>query len=485
MLQKRERGHQTHRREYEQTPLTIDYSLAMAEVVGAANGLSAAALRELEPRLQRLDEQLQTWRRDGTAGFCALPYDTATVQEIKGLAKRLKEWCRDALVVGLGGSAWGARALRQALLHPSHNHFPLGQRHYHSRLFIADNIEPDSLYGMLDGLELKRTTVNVISTSGETPETLALFLFIYQILENRLGAVQARESCVLTTDGGQGSLARLAAREGFPQLKVPPGVRGSFTILSAMGLFPAALAGIDIDGLLAGARFMDQRLQAAPVTENPACRLAAIYYLAQQHQGRRVQVIMPYADSLLGLAAWCGYLWAESLGKQHDTQGRRVNTSCTTLPARGATDQHSQLQLLLEGPSDKIVTFWEVAKFQQQISIPPCFADCEGLEYLAGQTLAGLLTTAKQATAWQLAERGCPNLTIQIPEINAFTIGQLIYLCQMTVVALGGLLEIDPFGQPQVEGLQRTLCGLLGRPGYEAEREALATFNRTMKRYVI
>ena len=485
MLKKSERGHQTHRREYEQTPLTVDHSMAMAEVVGTANGLSEAELRELAPRLQRLDEQLQTWRCDGTAGFCALPYDTAAVQEIKGLAKRLKEWCRDALVVGIGGSAWGARALRQALLHPSHNHFPLGQRHYHSRLFIADNIEPDSLYGMLDGLELKRTTVNVISKSGETPETLALFLFIYQILENRLGTAQAKESFVLTTDGSQGSLSRLAAREGFPHLQVPAGVSGRFAILSAMGLFPAALAGIDIDGLLAGARFMDQRLQEAPVTENAAYRLAAIYYLGQRHKGRRVQVIMPYADSLLGLASWCGHLWAESLGKQYDSQGRQVNTGFTTLPVRGATDQHTQLQLFLEGPKDKMVTFWEVGKFQQNITIPPRFADNEGLDYLTGQTLAGLLAATKQATAWQLAERGCPNLTIQIPEVNAFTIGQLIYLCQMTVAALGGLLEIDPFGQPQIEGLKRIVCGLLGRQGYEAEREALATFSRTMKKYLV
>lgn len=484
-MKRSERGHHEHRRVYEQTPLTIDHTLAMAEVVGAANGLSEGELRAMEPQLHRVDEQIQTWRSNGTAGFCALLDDTATVQEIKGLAKKLKEWCRDALIVGIGGSAWGARALRQALLHPSHNHFPLGQRHYHSRLFIADNIEPDSLYGMLDGLELKRTAVNVISKSGETPETLALFLFIYQILENRLGAAQAKESCVLTTDGGQGSLSRLAAREGFPHLHVPAGVSGRFGILSAMGLFPAALAGIDIDGLLAGARFMDQRLAAAPVTANPAYRLAACYYLAHQAKGRRLQVIMPYADSLLGLAEWCSHLWAESLGKQYDRHGRAVNVGLTTLRARGATDQHTQLQLYLEGPPDKIVTFWEVGKFQHTIMIPPRFADQEGLEYLGGQTLGALLAAEKQATAWQLAERGCPSLTIQIPEVNAFTVGQLIYLLQMTVVALGALLEIDPFGQPQVEGLKRTIGGLLGRPGHDPEREAFAAWSRSIKKYVL
>mgnify|MGYP005845662129 CR=1 FL=1 len=483
-MRQRQRGQPEHRREYDQTPLTVDHTLAMADVVGAANGLSEAELRELEPRLQQVDDQIKAWRRDGTAGFCALPYDIAMLQEIKGLTKRLQEWCRDALVVGIGGSAWGARALRQALLHPSHNHFPLGQRHYHSRLFIADNIEPDTFYGMLDGLELKRLAVNVISKSGETPETLALFLFIYQILKNRLGEAQAKEFCVLTTDG-RSSLARLAQREGFPQLPVPAAVSGRFGLLSAMGLFPAALAGIDIDGLLAGARFMDQRLQEAPLPDNAAYRLAAVYYLAYQHKGRSVQVVMPYADSLLGLAAWCSHLWAESLSRQHDRLGHPAYLGFTSMPARGASDQHTQLQLYLEGPNDKMVTFWEVEKFQQNVTIASCFPDDADLDYLGGQTLASLLAAEQQATAWQLAEAGRPSLTIKIPEINAFIVGQLIYLLQMTVVALGVLLAIDPFGQPQVDSLKRTICGLMGRRGYETEKEALASFSQSLKPYIV
>ena len=480
MRQQRSRGHGEHHREYDQIPITVDHTLAMAESVGRANGLTAAQLQELEPQLQRLDEQIKAWRRDGTAGFAALPYDESVVPEIKGLAKRLKEWCRDALVVGIGGSAWGARALRQALLHPSHNHFPLGQRHYHCRLFIAD-----SLYGMLDSLELKRTTVNVISKSGETPETLALFLFVYQILQNRMGAAQARENCVLTTDGTHGCLRRLAAKEGFLHLSVPAAVSGRFAILSAMGLLPAVLAGIDIDGLLAGARFMDQRLREAPLTDNAAYRLASCYFLGYRQQGRNIHIIMPYADGLLGLADWCCQLWAESLGKQGEQQGSRINTGITAVRARGATDQHTQLQLYLEGPNDKMVTFWEVEKFQHDLTIPSCFPGLEGLDYLSGQSMAALLAAEKQATAWHLAAAGRPSLTIQIPEINAFTVGQLIYLMQMTVVALGGLLGINPFDQPRVEGIKQTAFGMLGRPGFENRSQGLAASGQARKTYIV
>ncbi len=458
----RGRGHQEHQPDYEPCPITIDHTLAMAEVVGAANGLSPAELSALEPRLQQVEALIQTWRQDGTAGFCALPYDRTLAPEIKALAKQLKEWCRDALVVGLGGAAIGVRALRQALLHPSHNFFPLGRRQYHSRLFLADNIEPDSLYGMLDSLELKRLAVNVISLSGETPETLALFLFIYQILANRLGAAQAKESCVLTTAAGKGGLRRLADKEGFPLLTVPTGVHGGFGILSAMGLFPAALAGIDINGLLAGARFMDQRLQDAPLRENPAYQLAACYYLASQAKGRPVHLILPYADSLLGLADWWVHLWSTSLGKQYDREGRRVNAGITTVRGRGAADQHTLLPYALEGPNTMVVTFLEVESFQHQITVPPALPGAEDLTYLHGRTFGQLLAADKQAAAGLLAESGRPSLTIRLPAVNAFTIGQLIHLLQMTTLILGGLLGIDPMSQPRLAEIRRTTGGLLG-----------------------
>ncbi len=473
------------KRDHAKMAITLDYNFVMSEFVGEANGLQEAEIEELTPRLENLDQQIKDRRAHGDIGFFDLPYDAATVKEIKDLAKHLKEWCRDVLVLGIGGSALGARALQQALCHPAHNYFPVGRRQYHSRLFVADNIDPDNFYGRLDDLELKRTVVNVISKSGSTAETIAQFLFVYSLLQGRLGAAKAREIFVLTTDPKNGLLRRLAETEGFPSLSVPPNVGGRFSVFSAVGLFPAAMAGIDIEDLLAGARFMDQRLQTAPISQNLAYRLAACYYLAFSRQGRSIQVLMPYAASLTGVADWFCQLWAESLGKKFALDGSLVHTGPTPVRAVGATDQHSQLQLFMEGPADKIITFLEVEKFNQNLTIPSCYPEIEGINYLGGHTFAELLAAEKKATAYHLRKAGRPNLTIRLPEINAFTIGQLMYLFEVTVVAMGGLLNINPFDQPGVEGGKLATYGLMGRQGYEAQREELENAPPLLDKYII
>lgn len=473
------------RTDHAKMAITLDYNFVMSEFVGPANGLKEAELEELTPRLENVDQQIKAWRASGDIGFFDLPYHEETVKEIKGLVKQLKEWCRDVLVLGIGGSALGAHALQQALCHPSHNYFPIGKRQYHSRLFVADNIDPDSFYGRLDDLELKRTAVNVISKSGSTAETLAQFLFVYNLLQGRLGTDKARESIILTTDPEKGLLRRLAQTEGFASLSIPPNVGGRFSVLSAVGLFPAAMAGIDIKDLLAGARFMDQRLQTAAISENLAYRLAACYYLAFTRQGRSIQVLMPYAASLTGVADWFCQLWAESLGKKFALDGSLVHTGPTPVRAVGATDQHSQLQLFMEGPADKIITFLEVEKFNQSLTIPSCFPDIEGMNYLGGHTFAELLAAEKKTTAYHLQKAGRPNLTIRLPEINAFTIGQLMYLFEVTVVAMGGLLNINPFDQPGVEGSKQATYGLMGRHGYEAQREELENAPPLLDKYIV
>lgn len=482
------RGHRGHReevREYADKPVTVDYNYCMSEFLGAANGLKQKEFEELTPLLEKVDKQIRDWRASGEVGFFDLPHDTSIVKEIKELARKSKEWCRDVLVLGIGGSALGARALQQALCHPAHNYFPIGRRQYHSRLFVADNIDPDCLYGMLDDLELKRLLVNVISKSGSTAETIAKFLFIYKLLQGRSGEAQARESFVLTTDPEKGGLRGLAEAEGFPSLTVPANVGGRFSVFSAVGLFPAAMAGIDISGLMAGARFMDQRLQASAAADNLAYRLAACYYLAFRRKGRPIQVFMPYAGNLTGVADWLCQLWAESLGKKTTLDGNVVHTGPTPVRAVGVTDQHSLLQLFMEGPADKLITFLEVEKFNQPITIPACYPEIEGLAYLGGRTLAELMAAEKKATAFNLMKAGRPNLTIKLPEINAFTIGQLLYLFQVTVVALGGLLNINPFDQPGVEGGKQTTYGLLGRRGYEAQREELEKASPLLENYIL
>ena len=238
-------------------------------------------------------------------------------------------------------------------------------------------------------------------------------------------------------------------------------------MLSAVGLLPAVLAGIEVEELLAGARFMDQRLKDAAPDQNPAYRLAALFYLFATAKARPILVFMPYASTLAGMADWFCQLWAESLGKHHDLQGNVVNAGSTPVRALGTTDQHSQLQLYMEGPPDKLITFLAVDKFKHHLEIPDLYPDQEALSYLGGHSLNELLQVEQQATAFNLMKAGRPNLTLHLPEINPFTIGQLIYLLEVVTVAAASLFGVNAFDQPGVEGGKQTTYGLMGRRGFE------------------
>ncbi len=446
--------------------LSLDHNYAMAEFLGES-GLKEPELESLAPRLQAFHHDLAALREKGQLGFMELPYQGSVVKEVRQVAKPLLEWCWDAVVLGIGGPALGARALHQALCHPQHNKFPMARRHHKLGLWVADNIDPDHLYGLLDGLDLRRTGFNVVSKSGNTAETLAQFLWIYRLLKGRVGEAKARERLIITTDPENGPLRRLVEREGLASLAIPPEVGGGFSVLSAAGLLPAVLAGIDVEELLAGARFMDVQLRNADPDRNPAYRLAALFYLFATAKRRPILVFMPYASTLAGMAEWFCQLWAESLGKPGELQGNLVPAGSTPVRALGTTDQHSQLQLCLAGPPDKLITFLAVDKFKHDLEIPDLYPGQEALSYLGGHSLNELLRVEQQATAFNLMKAGRPSLTLHLPEINPFTIGQLIYLLEVVTVAAAFLFGVNAFDQPDVESGKQTTYGLMGRRGFE------------------
>ena len=454
--------------------LCLDYNYAMAEFVGA-QGLNEAELADLSPDPAVLARELTAARQAGRFGFMDLPYQTEVLKEIHRVAKPVLEWGWDFVVLGIGGSALGTRALQQALVHPQHNHFPLARRHHRPGLWVLDNIDPDFCFGVLDGLDLRRTYINVISKSGATAETLAQFLWVYQLLRSRIGEDQARQRLLMTTDPEKGPLRRLARQEGFTALSVPPNVGGRFSVLSAVGLLPAYLVGIDLEELLAGARFMDLRLKEQDY--RLAHRLAALYYLFAARKSRPILVFMPYSSALAGLAEWFCQLWAESLGKN--------GTGSTPVRALGVTDQHSQLQLYMEGPQDKLITFLEVGEFKAHLEIPNLYPDQEELSYLGNHSLGELLATEKRATVFNLMKAGRPSLSLRLPEINAFTVGQLLYLLEVTTVVAAYFFGVNPLDQPGVEGGKQTTYGLMGRPGFEGQQREFAQAKPTLEKYTI
>jgi glucose-6-phosphate isomerase len=446
----------------------VDVNGALESMVGEP-GLRLKDLEDLAPRIADAHAELEAQRKAKAARFRDLPYEKREVQGILELAREVSEQCDTLVVLGIGASALGTRALYTALRPPFHDHRP-GSPERGARLIIADSIDPKTFAAILDEVDPHRTAFNVISKSGETAETMSQFLIVRERLLKVLGAVDYSRRVVVTTDADAGALRQIVNDEGFRSLAIPPGVGGRYSVLSAVGLFPAALAGIDIQELLAGAASMDERCSSPALFENPAYLHGAVHYLAHVAKHKTVQVMMPYSDALRAFADWFSQLWAESLGKELDRDGRAVHNGQTPLAAVGSGDQHSRLQLFIEGPNDKIITFVRVEDHGMRLEIPRAYSDIESVSYLGGRTLGELLNLEQRATEISLAERGRLTTTLRVPVLNPFTFGQLVYLLEVQTTLAASLYRVDPFNQPGIEASKILTYGMAGRRGYEEKR---------------
>ncbi len=437
----------------------LDFTGCLRERVGAA-GFTRAELqrasRATRPHLKRLRAALDS----GRYGFDAILDDRATAEACQREARRLARLADTLVVDGIGGSALGALALESAL--------SSGRR----RLAILDNVDPEIVHQRLAGLDPARAAVVAITKSGSTAETMANLLVVLERMEKALGPAHLRRWSAVT-DPKKGDLLALAGRLGIGTLPVPPNVGGRFSVLTAVGLVPAAFLGLDVDELLAGARAMRAHCWGTPPERNVGVAGAVLLHQLATRRGRSIQVLMPYAQRLLALADWYRQLWAESLGKRHNRRGRLVETGQTPVTALGATDQHSQVQLYVEGPHDKVVTFLEVEAFRKDVRIPRLHGDLASLGYLGGSTLGRLLKAEKIGTEIALTEAGRPNFTYRLPRVSAHVLGQLIYLFEFQTALSGELYGIDAFDQPGVEAGKAAAYALMGREGYEKQAARL------------
>ncbi|MGA2766434.1 MAG: glucose-6-phosphate isomerase [Spirochaetia bacterium] len=395
----------------------------------------------------------------------ALPFYDLSRQDlgpIEKLAARLSGGYKNVVVLGIGGSALGLLSLNAALRCP----FPALEPA--PRLAVMDNIDPVRIGSYLEALDPRETVLNVITKSGDTAETMSEFLIFRKWFTDSLGAKAARDRIIVTTDRTKGALRKIANDEGYASFEVPDGVGGRFSVLTPVGLLPAALLGIDIRGLLAGAAAMDARLGSAELKENPAYLGAALHHVAWQ-EGRRISVMFAYSDQLYLMADWYRQLWAESLGKRAATDGRIVSAGPTPIKALGVTDQHSQVQLYKEGPDDKIYTFLAVESFDKTVAIPPA-GGLDAIAYLGGHSMNELLAAEELATEIALWKAGRPVTRIVFPRVNAQNVGEYYHLLEVQTVAAGALFGIDPLDQPGVEEGKHFAYGIMGRPGFEAKR---------------
>jgi len=429
--------------------------------------IAPEAARSYEGKLRTVHRLLMERRARGELPFYELPGQD--VGEILNAAERLRGGFSNLVVLGIGGSALGLIALNGALRSP----YPWAEGQ--PRLYVLDNIDPERLQAVLERLEPDRTLVNVITKSGDTAETMASFLIFRRWLIERLGERGYRQRMLVTTDRSRGALRRIAEIERLACFAVPDGVGGRFSVLTPVGLLPAALLGIDVPGLLAGARDMSRRVTNPQPLENPAYLGAILHHLGYL-AGRRISVMMAYSDRLYGLADWYRQLWAESLGKRLDLDGAEVRVGPTPVKALGVTDQHSQLQLYKEGPDDKLYTLLRVGRFAHDLRIPKDFPELPAVAYLGGHSIGELFQAEAMATEAALVKEGRPVATVSFPTLEAGEVGEFFFWLEVQTVAAGALLGIDPLNQPGVEEGKQFAYALLGRPGYEAKLRELEAF---------
>jgi len=451
--------------------IRLDYTNMMSPPIDG--GITGAEWRDAGARFAEAHAGVESERASGALGFFALPNDRALHQQTLDYVQRVRarggaEALSDVVVLGIGGSALGPIALRTALRPPQWNLLDDASRGGQPRLHVLDNVDPANISALLARLDLRRSLFVVISKSGGTAETMAQYLVIRARLNNALGEAGARERLVLVTDPQKGALRAIARTEGIAALEIPASVGGRFSVLTPVGVLPAALIGIDTGSLLAGAADMRDRCTSNELSSNIAGTWAALQYLADTKRGRHVQVLMPYSDALRDMAAWYVQLWAESLGKHRSPGDAGVGP--TPLGALGATDQHSQVQLFMEGPGDKTVTFIGVAESEGDVEIPRLHGDIPELAYLGGHRLGELLDIERRATAGALARRGRPNMTLTLDRVDPFHLGALLMFLELATAYAGRLYGVNAFDQPGVELGKQFTYAMLGRADADAAR---------------
>ena len=468
----------------ENMKLKFDFNNMMTKYVGE-KGISEEEISALAEKIEKAEKAMEEKRKIGKMDWRDLPYNQDdVVEDIISYAESVKGKFDAFVVLGIGGSALGPLAVQQAINHPYYNELPKEKRNGYPKLYVADNVDPEKLVCLFETIDVTKCLFNCISKSGSTSETMSQFMIIKEMLSEKLSKEEAAKHIVCTTDKVNGNLVKIAKEEGYKTFIIPSGVGGRFSELTPVGLLPAAMCGINIKELLKGAAYMDELSKEKDIYKNPAYMYAVLHYIGMK-QGKNISVVMPYADSLKLISDWYAQLWAESLGKKKDNDGNIINAGQTPVKALGVTDQHSQVQLYTEGPYDKIVVFIGVEKFKKTIIIPKIYGDIPSLGFLGGITQNKLIQTEQMSTEYALLKSGKTNLTITLPEVNEFTLGELLYMFEVATGFAGELLNIDAFNQPGVEEGKNATYAMFGRPGYEEKKKELDARPAKDTKYII
>lgn len=456
--------------------LKLDFSNVMSSNIGNTHGIDLEEIKNLMAS-GNVHNALEEKINNETLGFYSLPFNKEVLDEVNSYAEFARDRFTHYINIGIGGSALGPVALQSSLRSSYYNSTGTPQMYY------PDNVDPDWLAEIMEQVDVQKTLFHVVSKSGGTAETAATLLYMMDFLQEKMGK-NFYKNLLFTTDPHKGLLNQIALENAIKCFRIPANVGGRFSVLSPVGLIPAAIAGINIEKLLSGAAQMSKICRNSDLINNPAFIFAAVH-VKMMRKGKNISVMMPYSNKLKDMADWYSQLWAESLGKRFDKHKNIVEVGQTPVKALGATDQHSQVQLYMEGPNDKIITFIEIEKFSNNDLLKNHFPYIKDFNYLEGKTLGGLLNSEKKATEIALTDNQRPNLTIKISEVSEENIGALIFFFQAATAYAGELLDINAFDQPGVEAGKIATYALMDREGYSKRKNEIEALQNKKQEYIV
>ncbi|HHY71729.1 MAG TPA: glucose-6-phosphate isomerase [Bacillus bacterium] len=399
-------------------------------------------------------------------GWVDLPVDFNQDEfaRIKKAAEKIKADTDILLVIGIGGSYLGARAAIEMLSHSFYNELPQEKRQTPQIFFVGNHISSTYVHDLIELLDGKEISINVISKSGTTTEPAIAFRIFKKYIEDKYGVEEARKRIYATTDKQKGALKTLADEEGYETFVVPDDIGGRYSVLTAVGLLPIAVSGVNIEEMMAGAAVAREDLSQSELAENPAYQYAAIRNILYR-KGKTIEMLINYEPRLQYFAEWWKQLFGESEGKNQK--------GIFPASANFSTDLHSLGQYVQEGRRDLFETVLYIEKSEHQIEIEKEEKDLDGLNYLAGKTMDFVNKKAFQGTLLAHTDGNVPNVIITVPEVNPFTFGYLVYFFEKACAMSGYLLGVNPFDQPGVEAYKKNMFALLGKPGFEKEKAEL------------
>ncbi len=414
-------------------------------------------------------QQAQTWLQEATGrgndfvGWVNLPrdYDREEYARIKAAAKKIQSDSRALVVIGIGGSYLGARSAIELLCS---NNYNLKKKDTPNIYFAGNGLSGDSMQEIVDLLGDEDFSINVISKSGTTTEPAVAFRFFKALLEKKYGKAEAARRIYATTDKARGALKSLADAEGYETFVVPDDVGGRYSVLTAVGLLPIAVAGVDLDQVMAGAADMMETCRKADMDANPAWQYAAAR-TDLYRQGKKIEILAGYEPRFRFFAEWWKQLYGESEGKE--------NKGLFPASVEFTADLHSMGQYIQQGERHIFETVVRFGKSAAEILVPYDETDGDGLNFLAGKDMDFIATQAMDGTLLAHVEGGVPNLIVRAGECCAYTYGQLVYFFEYACGLSGYLLGVNPFDQPGVEAYKKNMFALLGKPGYEEMGAAL------------